>query len=51
MFVGKIKHLDQILKDDEPVKFSSSVKSNFIDDEIFKDAMDEIKKNIPTTNY
>ena len=45
MFVGKIKHLDQILKDDEPVKFSSSVKSNFIDDEIFKDAMDEIKKN------
>ena len=42
MIVGKVKYLDKIENDD--FKSQDSVKSNFIDDEIFKYAIDESKK-------
>ena len=42
MIVGKVKYLNKI--EDDTFKSGDSVKSNFIDDEIFKDAVDESKK-------
>lgn len=44
MIVGKIKHLSTLTKDDNPILHNGSVKSNFIDDEIFKDAIAETNK-------